>query len=76
MGKNKPRYNPNKPQNKYGKYCQWYEEHNNFACCERGWDVMKCKGNPYNCVKVKYQILASRSDKQKNDGIGITHKHY
>lgn len=44
--------------------------------CERGWDIGKCKGNPHNCTKVKYQILASRSDKQKNDGVGITGKHY
>ena len=41
-----------------------------------GYDTTKCKGNPHNCCKVKYQILASRSDKQKNDGVGITHSHY
>ena len=63
MNVNKPRHNPDKPQNKKGGHCS-------------GWDVSKCKGNPHNCTKVKYQILASRSDKQKNDDVGITNKHY
>ena len=38
--------------------------------------LAKCKGNPHNCKKVKYQILASRSDKQKKDGVGIINRHY
>lgn len=76
MGKNKPRHHPDKLQNRMGKYCSYYEEHDNFACCEHGWDITKCKGNPHNCKKVEYQTLASRSDKQKNDGVGITRNHY
>ena len=74
MSKGKPRHDPNKPQNRLGKFCSYYEGYNNFYWCELGWDVTKCKGNPHNCVKVKYQILASRSDIQKNNGVGIT-KH-
>ena len=80
MSKGKPRHNPDKPQNKIGCWCAYYEEHEGingvFSCCERGWDTTKCKGNPHNCVKVIYQTLASRSDVQKNNGIGITHSHY
>lgn len=76
MGKNKPRHNPNKKQNLMGNKCSYYEGNEKNNWCERGWDVTKCQGNPHNCCKVKYQILASRSDKQKNDGIGITNSHY
>lgn len=65
MSKGKPRHNPDKRQNKLGAYCSYYEGSNRNFCCERGWDVSKCKGNPHNCKKVEYQILASRSDKQK-----------
>lgn len=39
-------------------------------------DINKCGGNPHNCYKVKYQILASRSDTQKNNNIGITRSKY
>lgn len=76
MGRNKARHNPEKSQNRLGKYCSYYEGYNDTYWCEHGWDVTKCKGNPHNCVKVKYQILASRSDVQKNNGVGITNKHY
>ena len=55
MGKNKPRHNPDKPQNKTGEHCWYYEGFNGQYWCERGWDVSKCKGNPHNCTKVKYQ---------------------
>lgn len=72
----KKRHNPDKPQNRMGDFCTYYEGHDNYHCCERGWDATKCKGNPHNCIKVKYQILASRSDVQKNNGVGITHSHY
>lgn len=75
MGKNKPRHNPNKPQNLAGKNCSYYEGYNDQYWCERGCDITKCKGNPHNCSKVKYQILASRSDRQKNDGVGITKRY-
>ncbi len=76
MSKGKSRHNPDKAQNKLGSRCSYYEEFNDSAWCERGWDITKCKGNPHNCVKVKYQILASRSDKQKNDEVGITRGHF
>lgn len=76
MSKNKPRHRPDKPQNLIGGSCSYYEEYNGNYWCEHGWDVTKCKGNPHNCKKVEYQILASRSDKQKNDGVGITRSHY
>lgn len=35
-----------------------------------------CQGNTHNCKKVKYQILASRSDGQKNNGVRMTNEHY
>ena len=68
----KQRHNPNKKQNQMGSLCTYYEH----GVCERGWDTTKCGGNPYNCCKVKYQILASRSDIQKNNNVDITHDHY
>jgi hypothetical protein len=75
MGKEKPRHNPYKKQNCYGKEC---------LCCEtieidgvekkychrygtRGTKI--CNGNPYNCCKVKYHIAASRSDTQKINNV-------
>ena len=76
MGKNKPRHDPNKWQNKLGDKCCYYEGYNEHFWCEHGYDITKCGGNPHNCCKVKYQILVSRSDIQKNNGIGITHKYY
>ena len=57
MGKNKPRHNPDKPQNKTGGECYYYEGYNGNYWCERGYDTTKCKGNLHNCHKVKYQIL-------------------
>lgn len=69
MSKGKPRHNPNKKQNKMGGYCSYYEEHLGSACCENSFiaDVSICKGNPHNCVKIKYKKLACRSDRQKNE---------
>ena len=54
MSKGKPRHDPDKPQNKLGKFCSYYEGYNDTYWCEHGWDVTKCKGNPHNCCKVKY----------------------
>ena len=76
MSKGKPRHNLDKPQNKIGKWCSYYEGFNDHYWCELGYDITKCSGNPYNCCKVKYQILASRSDIQKNNNIGITRSKY
>lgn len=76
MSKGKPRHNPDKPQNKIGDTCYYYEGFKGEYWCEHGYDITKCQGNPHNCKKVQYQILASRSDKQKNDGVDITNSHY
>jgi hypothetical protein len=68
MSKGKPRHNPDKPQNNYGGICPYYEEYpNGSASCENSFiaNVNICKGNPHNCVKIKYHKLACRSDKQK-----------
>jgi hypothetical protein len=65
MGKGKPRHNPDKKQNKYGSWCNYCDDYNGHLLCEQGEDAKICKGNPHNCVKIKYHILASRSDKQK-----------
>lgn len=68
MSKNKPRHNPDKPQNKYGDWCSYAEEHNGKLYCECGYgDASVCKGNRHNCIKVTYKKLACRSDKQKNE---------
>lgn len=72
MSKGKPRHNPDKPQNKVGSQCSYYEGYGRHHWCELARNVTKCQGNPHNCCKVTYQILASRSDKQKNGGVGIT----
>ena len=56
MGKNKPRHDPNKWQNKLGNKCCYYEGYNEHFWCEHGYDITKCGGNPHNCCKVKYQI--------------------
>ena len=62
MGKGKPRHNPDKPANKYGKRCPYWEEYiNGTAGCE-GSELsekqLKCNGNRHNCVKVKYHTAA------------------
>ena len=77
MGKNKPRHNPEKIQNKLGGKCVYFEGYNNRYWCARGFDINICKGNPHNCNKVKYRILASRSDIQKNNDVSISkcHRH-
>ena len=68
----KLRHNSDKPQNKLGGCCVYYEGYDKHFWCERGYDITKCHGNPHNCCKVRYQILASRSDVQKNNNVGIT----
>lgn len=72
----KPRHNPDKPQNKIGGKCSYYEGFGNRRWCELGYDITKCGGNPHNCCKVKYQILASRSDIQKNSNVEIMRSKY
>jgi hypothetical protein len=71
MGKNKPRHDPNKPQNKYGNECWYVEEINGHLYCTRYGTsnsvIPICKGNPHNCIKTKYHRLASMSNIQKNE---------
>ena len=72
MGKGKPRWYPDKPQNKMPLICPRYEEHNGgIRYCEQGnvHDADICKGNPHNCVKTRYHRAASRSNKQINNDI-------
>lgn len=67
MSKGKPRWYPDKPQNKIGSRCPRFEDHSNgIYYCEQGnvGDAKVCKGNPHNCVKTKYHRAASRSNKQ------------
>lgn len=63
MSKGKPRHNPDKPQNRLGSFCSYYEGIGKY--CEALRDTTKRDGNPHNCCKVSYQIAASRSDKRK-----------
>ena len=66
MGKNKPRHDPEKKQNKYGKECYFYDNTTGSGYrCDFGNDVSICKGNRHNCVKQKYHDLARLSDRQK-----------
>lgn len=62
MGKGKPRHNPDKPANKYGKRCPYWEEYiNGTAGCEGSAlseKQLKCNGNRHNCVKVDYHKQA------------------
>ena len=72
MGKGKPRWYPNKPQNRYGKKCEYYEGNDDGqGCCEALFTMKNptvvCKGNPHNCCKVKYSEMARMNGKQYND---------
>ena len=69
MAKGKPRHIPEKKQNKLGGWCQMCDEVDGSFKCEIGRNANICKGNPHNCSKVKYRILASRSDIQKENGV-------
>jgi hypothetical protein len=72
MGKNKPRWYPDKPQNNMPIHCPRYEEYSFGGCyCHGGgvYDAETCKGNPHNCIKTKYHRAASRSNKQINDDV-------
>ena len=62
MRKGKPRHNPDKPANKYGRHCPRYETYCDGSIGCEGSDLcgdqLKCKGNRHNCVKVKYHTFA------------------
>lgn len=68
MGKGKPRHDPDKPQNKLGKWCRFAEDypHTDYIYCEAGYDARFCKGNPHLCTKAWYRNQAQRSDRRKN----------
>lgn len=68
MGKGKPRRDPNKKQNNYGNWCSACDEIDGKLYCEamQGTNATKIyKGNPHNCVKVKYHKEATKSDIRK-----------
>lgn len=65
MGKNKPRWYPNKKQNKIGGICASCDVIDEKMFCEYGDDTKICKGNPHNCIKTFYHKNASLSDNQK-----------
>jgi hypothetical protein len=50
----KPRHNPEKPQNKWGKHCPYGDG----TCEMMVGDLSVCKGDRHNCVKQKYRRLA------------------
>ena len=60
MRKNKPRHYPDKPANRMGSYCTYWEEYSDgHGMCEGnrygGYD--KCQGNPHNCCKQRYKAI-------------------
>jgi hypothetical protein len=60
MGQGRPRHNPDKKQNNYGKWCSYHEEDSKGnQSCEAGILSPTCNGNRHNCVKEKYKLLAS-----------------
>ena len=74
MGKGKPRWYHDKPQNNYGSECNMVEEipmpdGTIYLHCEhigvRDINTKVCKGNRHNCYKATLHRAASRSDKQK-----------
>lgn len=69
VGKNRPRHNPDKKQNRMGDFCQYYEKcASGHSVCEgHVGDANVCKGNPHNCVKTLYRRAASRSNIQINN---------
>ena len=71
MGKGKPRHNPDKPQNKYGKVCKCYLHDGGYFCPayhKNMVDIIKiCNLNPHNCSKVKYRLFASMSEEKKEN---------
>ena len=60
MGKNKPRHNPDKPQNNYGDFCQYFGE-----CTNEEQNV--CKGNRHNCIQTELHRIASLSGEQQEN---------
>ena len=76
MGKDKPRHNPDKPQNNYGGdyECPNYDTYSDGReFCHDHFNIwwkhtngeLICKGNLHNCDKMKRKFLASLSDKER-----------
>ena len=64
MSKEKTRKYPKKRQNRWGRECLYFDERSQ-SCELLVADTKICKGNRHNCVKIKYKILATRSNRQK-----------
>ena len=65
MGKGKPRWYPEKKQNKYGSVCRNLDcvgESNEHCDLMPTMDTKICKGNRHNCVKIKYKKLAIKQE--------------
>lgn len=61
----KPRHNPDKRQNRKGKFCSYFE--NDRGCNECG-RPYRCDGNPHNCFK-HYMKWLSTLPKQKREEV-------
>ena len=76
MKHNKPRHNPNKPQNKYGEKCKCYLSDYSYYCPARHLTIDEieklCHFKAHNCVKVKYKLFASVTDRERQR---IVEKH-
>lgn len=69
MGKNKPRHNPDKPQNNKSFPCPYFESDNKGnKWCEGGFSraAYTCEGNPHNCVKAQYHRAASTKEGRRD----------
>lgn len=64
MKANKPRHNPNKPENKLGEHCP-YDDGTRWKECNRPW-ADHCDGNRYKCYKLFLQHRASLSTEKRD----------
>lgn len=64
MGKNKPRHNLDKPQNKF-KYCA-YDDSTVDKECGFPW-ANKCQGDMYKCKKLYLQHLATLTPEKRGN---------
>ena len=77
MGKGKPRWYPEKPQNNYGNFCTACDLIGGRKVCEAGQgtklfgfgqnvhDTDVCQGNPHNCIKLLYRRMAVLSNHKR-----------
>ena len=74
MGKGKPRHNPEKPQNTWGKHCQHADDSKAGEHCDLvlDWGVtddngkLLCKGNRHYCLSQQLKFKASIKEKDEN----------